>query len=159
MCWPLFAQAAVDTVLGLFDLVIAAKGAGQRPGAGRIHLILALQLLPVDDGVGPVEQAVSVIGAVLVVKGQALALVVLACVVVPRVVGGALVDAAVHVLAALEQFGGHTNAVPAGELLLNLEQQAVLIGIAGVGLGALGAQYIAIALSVELVALAPAGLE
>ena len=77
----------------------------------------------------------------------------------PRVVGGALVDAAVHVLAALEEFSGHTDSVPTTELLLDLQKQAVLIGIAGVGFGTLGTQYIAIALSVELVALAPAGLE
>ena len=69
MLAQLFAQATGDTVLGLLDLVAAAEGAGQRPGAGRIHLVLTVQLLPVNDGVGPVEQAVRVIGAVLVIEG------------------------------------------------------------------------------------------
>jgi len=46
-----------------------------------------------------------------------------------------------------------------GEFLLNLEQQAVLIGIAGVGFGAPRAQQILVALVVELVTLASTGLE
>ena len=43
-----------------------------------------------------------------------------------------------------------------GELLLDLQQQALLFAIAGVGGGALRAEQVVVALAVELVALAAA---
>src|SRR5690606_17142379 len=115
--------------------------------------------LPVDDGVGAVDQALVVFGLEGVVDGQALALVVFLGAVFTDQVGAALVGAAVDVVLPLEQLGGETDLVATVEALLQFDQQALLFGIGRVGFAAAGAVAVGIAAAFQLMALALSGLQ
>ena len=173
------AEIAGDAVQLFLDLVVAAEvaarilvgvarqaeeqevrhGGAAVGGAHAVLVVMAAQLLPVDDGVGAVDQALVVFGLEGVVDGQALALVVFLGAVFANQIGAALAGAAVDVVLPLEQLGGEADLVAAVEALLQFDQQALLFGIGWVGFGTTGAVAVGIAAAFQLMALALAGLQ